>query len=164
MCNPALVVAGLQIGSAVVGYRAQREQARAMNAAIAENEAAQNAALAEQAEQSRKKSVDEMSERAREAMIARGRLRAIGAESGISGVTQDRLESEISFNEGVDIATLESNRLATERQIARQRDVVRADANRQRAGVRSPSLLGTGLQIAGAGAQYAARTPPNKAN
>jgi hypothetical protein len=97
-----------------------------------------------------------MSVRAREAMIEQARLRVIGGESGLSGGSNDRIENESQFNLGTDIASLESNRRNALNQLYQEGKSLQAGNEAQIRQVRRPSLIGTGLQIAGVATNAAA--------
>jgi hypothetical protein len=140
--------------TAAYSYVEQSSQARSQRRAVNEAAESNRRANALQAEQLNKQAADEMSQRAREALIERGRLRVIASESGIGGLGNETLERQSRFNEGFDIASIESNRAAGVRQLQEAGRSNEAQTNMRLASVRSPSLVGTGLQIAGAGADY----------
>jgi hypothetical protein len=158
MCNPLAILAGAQIGGALIGARAESQQANALAGMIGQNFALQNEALDAQRGEITARASDEISERARQAVLERGRLRAIAAESGLTGISQERALRESFFNEGLDIASIESNRDRSLEQTERTRKSSQIEAQRQVAGLKRPSLLGVGLQIASAAGNYANRS------
>jgi hypothetical protein len=71
-------------------------------------------------------------------------------ESGIGGgVSEDRIMNESRFNEGTDMATIEANRMSNLKQTELEAKGMRAGSVRQLSQVKQPSLIGSGLQIAG---------------
>lgn len=158
MCIPVIPLIGLAISaaSAVMAYQQGQKQTKAAEASARNAAELNNQAYAQQAQQINQQASDAMSDRAREAMIERGRLRVISAESGVgdgSG-SQDQLTRQSYFDEGYDMSRIESNRSA-------KQDQAQLDARGGQAATQSrlnaieaskPSLIGTGLQIAGAGA------------
>ena len=95
--------------------------------------------------------MDQEAQRHTEYLVEAARLRTIAGESGLAGATQDREDQVVSNNEDTDMATLETNRKSQVEQ-AHTTAVSRvSQANVQLAGIRKPSALGAGLQIAGAG-------------
>lgn len=93
---------------------------------------------------------EQMSERARQAMIETGHLQALAADSGTNGGgSNDRVTNEANFNAGQDIAAMQANASSQQRQMASQLDGSYAQAVSRTASIQQPSLIGTGLQIAG---------------
>jgi hypothetical protein len=156
MCIPA-AAAGLIIStvSAAVSYVQQDRTARQHTRAIYEADRANLDSSLEQERQVNSQATDQKSQRTREAMIERGRLRVIAAESGLEGGL-DRIERASMFNEGYDIASIESNRMNAVAQVRAERAAGRTLTGIRLASVQRPSLVGTGLQVAGAVAEYGA--------
>jgi hypothetical protein len=165
MCAPAFIPLAIALVSAMSQNRDQKAQ-YATNQLVADQDLAENTkALAEQRGQIKAKAADEMSERARVALIERGRLRAIAGDSGVTGNSQQRVEDESRFLEGQDLSAIEMNRENALKQNTRNVTAAQLDAQRQKLGVAAPSLLGAGLQIAGAAAKtYAATKKPTNAD
>ncbi|WP_427311041.1 virion core protein, T7 gp14 family [Cupriavidus sp. H39] len=103
---------------------------------------------------------DQMSERARQAMVETAHLRALSAESGTTGGTNDRVDNEANFNAGQDMAAISGNAQAAQRQLAQQARGSYATVTSRQAQIQPPSLIGTGLQIGGAYVNY--QTSMNK--
>lgn len=142
---------GLQIGGAILSYGMQSRNADAQRSAYADGYAAQMADLPRQYGQVNEQAIDKMGVRAREAMIERGRLAAIAADSGAGGgVSVTRIENESRFTEGTDVATIDRNRKNALDQIYAEAKGAQSNTYTRMSGISSPSLLGTGLQIAGA--------------
>lgn len=152
MCGPAAAMVGIAVVQGISSYRSDKKAARRMNDAIGADEAANREALAEQARQENEKALDDMSERAREAALERGRLEAIAADSGVTGNDHARLMRQSRFNEGFDITSIDANRDRAQAQIERGVMANTTAADRDRAAVRRPSALAAGLQIAGTAA------------
>jgi hypothetical protein len=140
---------GMQAATAVVGYIQQSEAADAQESAVQANYAQQQDALNKQYDQTQQQAKQQVSERAREAMVERARLRVFAGEAGVAGVSSSRIEGISQMREGTDIATIESNRKNTLDQLYQEGKGVRAQNQSRLNSINRPSLLGTGLQIAG---------------
>ncbi|QUN41762.1 hypothetical protein KEH56_20660 [Burkholderia cenocepacia] len=93
---------------------------------------------------------EQMSERARQAMIETGHLQALAADSGTNGGgSNDRVGNEANFNAGQDVAAMQANASSQQRQMVNQLSGSYAQAVSRTASIQQPSLVGTGLQIAG---------------
>lgn len=93
---------------------------------------------------------EQMSERARQAMIETGHLQALAIDSGTNGGgSNDRVTNEANFNAGQDIAAMQANASSAQRQLAEQASGSYSQAVSRDASIQQPSLIGTGLQIAG---------------
>lgn len=159
MCDPISIgVASLAIGTATAGmsFMQQSSQAQMERRAVQDNHTQRMQALELQYDQTNKQSIDEMSVRAREAMIESARLRAFSGESGLGGTSNDRIENESAFNLGTDISSIESNRQSTLRQLFQEGREDRAHSTSKINAIKRPSLIGTGLQIAGVAVDSAA--------
>ncbi len=148
----------VQIGMAALSFVNQLQAANAQADAIEANYRQQMESTAEQQRQNNAAAAQQMSERAREAQIERARLRVLAGESGLSGVSTDRIENASRFNEGYDIATIEANRLNASKQITNEAKGIRAQSQSKLNTIDRPSLIGTGLQIVGSIAQTGAET------
>ncbi|MFT3849679.1 MAG: hypothetical protein QM739_13720 [Propionivibrio sp.] len=114
---------------------------------ILDGQAKERAATQRQYQQIQESSMDEQAQRHTEYLIDQARIKAIGAESGLAGSTQDRIEAENTNNVATDMATIESNRKRQSEQAASQGIARTTQANVQLSGIRKPSALGAGLQI-----------------
>lgn len=151
MCHIA-ALAALTIAQTVVAHRESAKYADAQNKAVLADYANQTATMNERATQIHAQSADEISERARAAKIEQGRLKALAAESGLGyGVTADRIMNESEFNEGQDIASIQTNYSRALKQNARETAGVYAKAQGDIATIKRPSRVMSGLKIAGAG-------------
>jgi hypothetical protein len=105
----------------------------------------------QQVEQSQAASA-QMSERARQALVETSHLQALSNESGTNGGgSNDRVTNEANFNAGTDIATMENSASSQQRSLAGQAQGAYSTASQRMSSIQQPSLIGTGLQIAGAG-------------
>jgi hypothetical protein len=92
----------------------------------------------------------QMSERARQAMVETGHLQALSNESGTNGGgSNDRVTNEANFNAGTDIATMQNTASSQQRSLADQARGAYSTASQRMSSIQQPSLIGTGLQIAG---------------
>jgi hypothetical protein len=146
MCNPLAITAA----SAVFSYlQADNQADKAEDAAFAAHNANIETYKLQQ-KQIDANAADQMSDRAREALIERGRLRVMSAESGLQGNSTNQIERQSMFDEGFDMARIEGNRKNSQQQAYADARAGRA-ANQSRINsIQRPSLIGTGLQIAGA--------------
>lgn len=152
MCDPvSITTLAISAVSSVAAYSGQRQQARAQEAGIRANYRERDAAMQAQQFEQNQQATQQMSQRAVEALRQRGRLAAALADSGLGGSSQSRLFGDIDMQEATDLATLEANRASAIAQGERQRRANTSGTNAELASIRQPSLLGTGLQIAGAG-------------
>jgi hypothetical protein len=133
---------------------------------IANSLAKDRAATARQYEEIREVYMDDSQKLYRDLLVESARLKVIGAESGLSGVTQGRIEQEARNNADIDLATIEANR-KRQTEAAHTQASARASSTRYvKQPVRRPSALGAGLQIAGAAAgaygEYDKATNPQR--
>lgn len=161
MCNP-LAIAALQIGQAILGHRQQANAAKAQDQAIRQSAEMQNIQTAHQYAEQNQATMEQTSQRHTEWLRDLGRLRAVGAESGLFGSTQQRLEDEATNAASYDIATLEANRFKASQQVASGAKAQNMQANAHLKSIKRPSLIGTGLQIGGAVAEYAKKPEAKK--
>lgn len=147
MCSPMLAITA---ASAVMGYVQQSQMASAQTSAINASVQAQNDATARQYQQTQEQAAQDVSERAKEAMVERARLRVFAGESGLSGASVDRLGNISRMNEGTDLTTIESNRKNTLEQLHLEARGASAKAQSSLNSITQPNLIGSGLQIAGA--------------
>jgi hypothetical protein len=142
-----MALTALSIGSTALSFLDQRQQANAQVNAIEDSWNAQIPMVHDQIGQINDNAEDQMSQRAREALIERGRIRAIQGESGLIGNTQDRIVGESYFNEATDMASIESNRKNQVMQTINEANGNRASAQSKINTVKQPSLIGAGLMI-----------------
>lgn len=156
--------------SAVSSYVGGQQQAiAAANAANAQSRAewenynVQKNQLEQEAIQTGNQAMMEKSERAKQLMIEQAKINTMAGETGIGGNSVNALLQDSYMQAGVDLTTIESNRLSRGMQntsqvgqsyaIAKNRST-EANIRAQDAYDRAPSLLGTALQIGMAGSKY----------
>lgn len=171
-------MAGVQIGTSVAGYFSGKQQQRASTEmanynAMLESQAAWDAyevnkkILAKQADEISDQATTEAGERALLAQLDLGKIAVMAGEAGIGGNTVQRLKQDAMMQAGRDTTSININRENKLQQNAmevfasymqavggsnkaetrRRSAVAEADA-------KAPTLLGTGLQIAGAAGKY----------
>jgi hypothetical protein len=139
-----VAMAASQAFAAVGQYRTARDNERS---ALAAQEDA-NAGLLERQHQFDQHATDQMVERSRQAVRDLGHVRAIFADSGLDGNSQDRIEAITEGEAQRDLTTLERNRQARATQTqAEASEIVARTQSRINERPR-PSVLGSGLQIA----------------
>jgi hypothetical protein len=168
MCLPAAYAAyaayaamAVSAAAAVVQAQDQKKTANAQTKMIEDGYTRDQFATQRQYAEQQAVSQEDLGQRQREHLIEEGRLKAIGAESGLQGVTNERIVQEEANNTDKDLATIEANRVRANESAHTQATAKQSAANVQLAGIKRPSALGTGLQIAGAlGSTYAAAQAP----
>lgn len=156
MCEATTLAAAtfaLAATSSYVQYEDGKKSAAAQQQMIEDGLAKEKAATSRLYEEIAQVSQDDSQQRHKEYLIESARLRAIGAESGLFGATQDRIEQEAQNNADTDISTIEANRQRQTEQAHTQGLSRASQAGVQLSGIRRPSSLGAGLQIAGAGVE-----------
>ena len=146
----------LSVLSAGADYMNQRDMAKAQAAQLEKASRLNNAQLANQYEQTNQQAMQEQSQYAIQAMQELGTVSAISAESGLQGVTDQRIKNEVVNNAADNMATIEANRMRTNEQARVRGSAMNAQSRVQAASIARPSALAAGLQIAGAGARLAA--------
>lgn len=155
MCGPAAAAAAMFAISAVqtvVQHQEQKAAAEAQEKMIQDGLAKDRAATMRQYEEINKVAMDDSAQRHKEYLIDQARIKAIGAESGLSGTTQGRIEDEVENDAQTDLSTIEANRQRQAESAHTQGLAKSTQAGIQLSGIRKPSSLGAGLQIVGAGA------------
>lgn len=159
MCEPAsiatlttLTMASMAASAtgAIVSYVGQKQAADRQSDAAQQAYDSQVGQIRNQQTEATQQAAEQMSERARQAMIETGHLQALAADSGTNGGgSNDRVANEANFNAGQDIAAMQNNASSTQRQLAMQANGAYSQAVSRDAAIQQPSLIGTGLQIAG---------------
>jgi hypothetical protein len=154
MCEPATLLAigtAISAATAVSSYQGQKKSAQAQTKAIQEGHNTANAQLEEQRRQQNVQARTDMSERAKQAMTERARLRAASAEGGLMGNSLDQIFGNQAFNTNQDLAMMTENARNVGRQSTMEGIGMASAAQGRMNQVQHPSLLNTGLQIAGIG-------------
>lgn len=144
----------MSAGSAVLGLISQANNADAQESAVRANAAAQAEQTKQQYTQINQQATDKMSARAREALIEQGRLRTVSGETGLAGISADRIQAESQFNAGTDMASMNVNRVSAleAARLGAQANVAKSMS--QLNSIAQPNIAATGLQIAGAYGSY----------
>jgi hypothetical protein len=154
MCEPATLLAigtAISAATAVSSYQGQKKSAQAQTKAIQEGHNMANAQLEEQRRQQNVQARTDMSERAKQAMTERARLRAASAEGGLMGNSIDQIFGNQAFNTNQDLAMMTENARNVGRQSTMEGIGMASAAQGRMNQVQNPSFLNTGLQIAGIG-------------
>jgi hypothetical protein len=139
--------------AAAASYAGQKQQAKATEAAAQDAFMANQSAVDVQQLQSNERASQEVSASARQAMIQRGRLQAIAAETGAGGNSMDRIMGEVNFATATDMATIERNRSMREAQGQLQKRGMQASAQSAINTSNRPSELGLAASLAGTAVQ-----------
>lgn len=131
MCDP---LTALTVGASLFGINEQRRAANRQQRAL-------NEAAAVQQEQINDDANQDINERYRRARSERARLRALSAESGLTGVTIESVLNNVDFQAGTDSQTIEQNR-------RNRLNASRTENQSRLNSIRQPDYLGAGLQIA----------------
>lgn len=150
---------GISAVTAALTYKQANDSADRQTQTINEGAELNNNQTRTQYEQNNQAAMQQQSERHREFLVDQGRLTSILTESGMAGATQDRIHAETENQADTDMATIESNRMKANVQGASMAQAQQGQAKAQLASINRPSALGTGLQIAAAGAKAEAKTP-----
>jgi len=151
--------------TAIIAHEQQQKSADAQEKIIKDGYDRERNATMRQYQDQHQVAMEDQSELFRSSKHLENRLIAIGAESGLMGVSNDRLVAEAEQQSDRDAANIEANLTRGTAQantlgLARQ-----TQANTQLSGIRRPSALGTGLQIASGAVQsygkYSSLKPPN---
>jgi len=157
MCEPISISMGIAAAAALAqnittsasAKKAQKSEDRSF---IAES-IAQNL----RGEQQNQEAQDKKSARAKESMIERSRIKTIQGETGLAGNSFNKALEEAEFNEGFDIASIESNRAATQKQGGAEAEGLAAQSANRRNKIKKPDWMGGAISVATAGAgAYAA--------
>ena len=151
----SLILGGLQIVSAAGARNEQRRAADAQSRAQAQQTALEIEEFNRQQEEANRIARADKAERTREADKQFASMIASLADlGGLGTINATRFGVEIGFNEGVDLATIESNRQSTFESLeaSKRSSRARADSAVTIAGLNKDAadqaFFGTGLQIA----------------
>lgn len=156
MCLPAAYAAyamyaamAVSTAQAVIQHQDQKASADAQEKMIRDGYALEQQQALRQYSEQQQVAQEDLGKRYSEGLVEEARLKAIGAESGLQGVTNDRIVDEANNATDRDLSMIEANRVRANEQIHSQIGAKQNQANVQAAGIRRPSAAGTGLQIAG---------------
>ncbi|HUF73738.1 MAG TPA: hypothetical protein VMR74_12655 [Gammaproteobacteria bacterium] len=137
MCEPVSLSTALMVASSTAAVYGQYQQAGAQTDALALQRQHQQEEIQAQAD-------ERAGERVKQARAERARLRVAAGEAGVSGISFEDQLYDTYLQEDLDLGILaKDSRFADRASDARYRSGL--------AGVNRPSVLGAGLQIAGAG-------------
>lgn len=138
MCEPTTIMVGLSIATAAVSTYAQRETAKAQRDAINQQAEHEREEVYESAE-------EELGQRIKAQRERRARARTAAGESGAMGNSFAAQINQMISDQGMEAALVAKNAAFAQRGVDDR-------SNTALAGIRSPSALEAGLQIATAGA------------
>lgn len=156
MCDPASAMLALSVASAGASYIGGQNQLEATQSAASSNLQQQLDANYKRQEQINAQSSDKQMNTKMQNEAALGKLHATSGESGVQ-LNGDRMAQSQEMAYSMDMATIEANRKAgIEQSVLEDKGyVANAQSTINQASSKAPSLLGTGLQIAGSGVTYA---------
>lgn len=152
MCNPALVVVGLQIAAAAAQYAQQADQANKQEKAIKEAADQNQEQLQEQRRQITQQEANNLFDVRRMQAREEAAVRTASGESGTGGLSLAAIINDTAMQAG-----FESSRIQVDAENARKQNTLEAKGVGVRAkgdinSIARPSAIGLGLQIAGAAA------------
>ena len=160
MCEPISISMGIAAASMLASNMATSASAKKAQKNEDTNFILQSQAQNLKGDQENQRAQEEKSKRAKDSMIERGKATAMWADTGLSGISYDKVMQESQFNQGFDMASMEANRSARQTQIGYESKKLLADSKNRRNNIRKPDWIGGGLSIATAGAgAYAAGLP-----
>ena len=148
MCNPVAMV-GLFVAQAAFSYMGERKQAKNDESAVLQE---RNMALEDNAEVAYEiddSAAAERSQLAIETLKKRGAMRVASGENMGMGLTTQLLMQDIEAQYGRETTAIDRDRSKRQRQNARQRESIVQGSQNQWNSIKRPSLVGTGLQLAG---------------
>lgn len=167
MCEPTTAtyaMMAIAAASAATSYYQTDQNAKNQKAMVEDGYEKERRAILQQYEQINQTAQQDQSERHKEYLQENARIMTVAAEAGLGGATDGRIQAEASNNAAQDMATIESNRQRQIEGAHTQGGARQSQAAAQLAGIRRPSALGTGLQIAGSYAQLQAAQRPKAVN
>lgn len=156
---PQMLSIGLSAGGAVMSYATQRQAANAQTAALHAGNAQTQRQLEEQARQINAQTTAEQVDLQRESMKRRGAMRVAAGEAGLSGLVLSSILQAESAETGIAYGRNATNNRNARGQNAETRRGSNARTQSSINQIKRPSLIATGLQIAGAAADQFATIP-----
>lgn len=153
MCDWTLA---LSIASAGMQYVSGQQQAAATAESMKQQTELMYQQAAEKEKQINQQAANSEAERQKQGMIERAQMKTTAGESGALGFSADRLLKDSFMQQGTDLMSLEANRANQIKQTELEKRGAQAkgQANAQDAYNKAPTIMGTGLQIAGDVAKY----------
>lgn len=148
MCD---VMTALSVASGVVSFMGQQQASQQAAQSAYDATVLQQQQIHEQQVQINQESSLKESERIKQGMIERAKIATISGESGALGLSSDRLIGDSFMQQGTDMASMEQNRQNSIKQTEWESKAAtaRGQSGINEANNKAPSLIGTGLQIAG---------------
>lgn len=156
----AMSAFGIKALTSVSNFFGGQSQAEAQNKAAWDNYDAQKLTLDQKSKEISQQSANQETERAIQGQIERGKMRTLAGEAGLGGNLIDRWNQDSTMQESKDIASIETNKANQLKQTLDQYKGAYSYAQGQSnvAASKSPSAIGTGLQLVGAGMDYSKQT------
>lgn len=149
MCDVTYVALALSAIGTAVKYDSDKKSAATQQQMIEDGLEKDRAATSRLYEQIQESSQDEKAQRQTEYLIDKARIMSIQAESGLSGSSYDRAILDEAANADSDMAAIEKNRQWKAGNASSQSAAKGNQATIQMSGIKRPSSIGAGLQIAG---------------
>lgn len=158
--GPAEAQLGLQVGSTVLGFMGGNDRADAADNSAWDAYGATMGQLNAKDFQINNQATAQMSNRATMAAIDVARITNIASTNGVQGSSVDHLIGDALMQRDMDISGVVENANNQKLQVLEERKSAYAKARGRvnEAEAARPSILGTGLSIAAAGAQYYGKT------
>lgn len=160
MCEPATIIAsvglGLQVANSIGSNQAQKKQAKATVQAANDTAVDQTHSLSLRESQETDAANTTIMQADRSARMADATARVSAGEAGVAGASVDALLSDLSNQDSAFKVQTQRNLGSTIDQLEQEKVGVRTNAQNRINSAPFPSNLATGLQIAGAGVDFAA--------
>ena len=144
MCDP---VSGMLAASMLLNYQQTKENNEIQRRNLIQTNANNNVQSQVIKNQIQEKTNQEISQRAKAAMVERARLNVSATQSNIYGAVVDRFTNQSLHNQGVDITTMEGNKNAQMIQADVDANAMASKIQGEINAIQDPSWLATGLQI-----------------
>ena len=149
MCIPIDPMTLITIASSVVGFIGDSQAAADQEQQVLEQQRIYNQQLVAQQGELNEDAAQQTSEATLEARKKRAALRVAAGESGLTGNFIEALEGGVQADLGTARARIEKQRQRNQKQIEREKGGVKSRTQGALNSVERPSIVGTGLQIAG---------------
>lgn len=149
----AIASAAISAVGAVSAHNAQEDQAEAQAKAVLQNRDAARMDNERAMQQAAEAAAGEANTHAMQARRDMAAFDAITGEAG-GGVSAKRQAAAIGIQNGQDLTTVQSNARKGQAEIGFGDSAAGIKASQQLASIKQPSMLETGLTIAGAGVRY----------
>jgi hypothetical protein len=139
------------VAGTAASYVGGQQAAGAQSKAAWDNYNIQKSQQQQEAQMQANAAMQEKGERAKQFMLEQAKIKTISGESGISGNSVDALLQDSYMQAGIDITTIDTNRISRGIQGAQQQRAyyAKADQSVKDAYASKPSLLGSVVSIGG---------------